>query len=371
MKKDRLIPAAAVVSVLLQAISCGSVRHIRTVTEQEMRAEINIADDYAFVPDSLPEIDIPHRDTFQVIDMDGREMMIMNAVADDNGEMVARDVISAAVVTARFRNIAERHGKVDLKFDITVPKEMLDSRWQLRFKPWMTILGETSELEPIIVTGKDYRENQLKGYDAYRRYLESIITDTTLFIHQHLLEVFLEREIPALKDYRKGGRFADEWVDYNDFESQFGVTGQMAVDHYTNMLRKRTHKRRWDNRDKAFGRFVKVPLRTDGLRLDTVIANPDGGFTYAYVQTIATRPKLKKADITLEGEIYEGPSRIYTIPETEPITFYISSLSAFVDNSERYMTTMEKRRPRASLSILSAERPPRLTLHTSSTRTVL
>ena len=52
-------------------------------------------------------------------------------------------MLQAAVVTARFRNIAERGGKVDLRFQITVPARMRDSRWQLRFYPDMFILGDS------------------------------------------------------------------------------------------------------------------------------------------------------------------------------------------------------------------------------------
>ena len=55
---------------------------------------------------------------------DGREFIIMKAVKDENGEMVATDVINAAVVEARFRNVAERHGKVDIEFQIRVPQDM-------------------------------------------------------------------------------------------------------------------------------------------------------------------------------------------------------------------------------------------------------
>ena len=67
---------------------------------------------------------------------------------------------------------------------------------------------------------------------------------------------------------------------------------------------------RWNNRkisrkDLVFKKRVKVPIQTEGLRLDTVIQQPNGDFIYDYVQEITVRPKLKKVDITLEGEIYE------------------------------------------------------------------
>jgi hypothetical protein len=92
------------------------------------------------------------------------EVLIMKAVKDEEGEMVATDVISAAMVTARFRNVAERHGKVDLRFRIIVPATMRDSKWQLRFFPDLYMLGDTVSLDPVIITGLDYRRAQLRGY---------------------------------------------------------------------------------------------------------------------------------------------------------------------------------------------------------------
>ena len=97
----------------------------------------------------------------------------------------------------------------------------------------------------------------------------------------------------------------------------------------------------------VFNRYVKAPIETE-VRLDTVIVADNGDFIYNYVQTINTRPKLRKVDILLGGEIFQQSTLLYTIPETEPLTFYISSLSAFVDPTERYMTKIIERRVDAS-----------------------
>ena len=124
-----------------------------------------------------------------VTDLNGREVTIMNAVKDENGEMVATDVLKAATVTARFRNVAERHGKVELCFQVIVPEAMQDSRWQLRFYPMMFLLGDSTALANVVITGKDYRQEQLRGYQHYERFLKSIIDDPDHFIRHHQLEV--------------------------------------------------------------------------------------------------------------------------------------------------------------------------------------
>ena len=65
------------------------------------------------------------RDTSVVEDDKGNTYHLMRAVRDEGtGEMVATEELQAAVVTARFRNVAERHGKVEIEFQVLVPKEL-------------------------------------------------------------------------------------------------------------------------------------------------------------------------------------------------------------------------------------------------------
>jgi tetratricopeptide (TPR) repeat protein len=57
---------------------------------------------------------------------------------------------------------------------------------------------------------------------------------------------------------------------------------------------------------------------------------------------------LRKVDVVLSGAIYKEDVKIYDIPECEPLTYYISSLSAFVDGTERYMTKVIERKVSAN-----------------------
>ena len=317
---------------------CATSRKVRTLQTSGPRASISLAQEQDFIPDIRRDM-TARRDTFTVMDGD-REILIMKAIKDEDGEMVAHDVIDAAVVTARFRNVAERHGKVDIEFLVTVPQSMQDSRWQLRFYPDMFVMEDSIRLDPVIITGNDYRRAQLKGYQQYERFLASIVTDSTRFINYHLLELFLERNIPQLYAFKTDSTAVSD----EQFASVYGVTEQQAVEHYTNSIAKRYNSRKMARRERMYRRYVKVPIVTEGLRLDTVIQSVTGDFVYRYRQTIQTRPKLRKVDVILSGEIYESDQRIYTIPRSEPLTFYISSLSSFVDNRERYLTRVIERR---------------------------
>ena len=254
--------------------------------------------------------------------------------------MVANETLQAARVTARFRNVAERHGRVDLEFQVIVPAAMQDSRWQVRFHPRMEILEDTVDLDDILITGKDYRKAQLRGYQHYERFLRSIVTDSTRFIDRHQLEVFIQRNIPALYAFRRDTSVVTD----GEFASVYGVTERQAIDYYTYGLLVRRNERKIRDKDKMFRKYVKAPFQTGHLRLDTLIVNEAGEFVYNYVQTIATRPRLRKVDIRLLGEVCEQDKVVYTVPESDPLTFYISSLSAFVDGRERYLDQIISRR---------------------------
>lgn len=347
------------VIVLLCAQSCAGPSKLQQIQTERLQASIGLVEDASTslsMTKGTPVYDIARPDTLVVHDDDGREMIIMKAIKDENGEMVATDVINAAVVEARFRNVAERHGKVDIEFQIRVPKEMQDEQWQLRFYPRMHILEDTLHLDQVVITGAKYRKAQLKGYQQYEKYLASIITDTTRFINMRLLELFIQRNIPELYAFKADSTdVADEHFNAildtkvaGSFASEFGVTGRDAIEHYTNTISKRLNARRWEQREKMYRKYVKAPIVHEGLRLDTVITAANGDFIYNYVQTIATRPKLRKVDVVLSGDIFEQDKRLYEIPETEPLTYYISSLSAFVDGTPRYKKQITSRRVQAN-----------------------
>lgn len=340
MRTGTVITLAAAALLLF---SCGVSRKAQSLARGGVSATLKLRDEEPLLPE-MEALRSHRRDTIRVTGLNGEEMFLMNAVQDEDGEMVAHDVIDAAVVTARFRNVAERHGKVDLEFQIIVPEAMQDSRWQLRFFPDMYVLGDSISLEPVVITGRDYRKAQLKGYQQYERFLASIVSDTTRFINVWQLELFLQRNIPEVYAFRSDStEVSDE-----QFASVYGVTERLAVDHYTNKIAKRWNNRKKSLRDRMYRKYVKVPIITEGIRLDTILRDVNGDFIYNYVQTISTRPKLRKVDIVLSGEVWESDRKVYLMSRSEPLTFYISSLSSFVDGKERYLTRVIERRAQAN-----------------------
>ena len=348
------------VVVCLLISGCGTSRKVERMQERQMRAEIGMVEE---MPDRVghdgevgndgrspvgagdDEIagraGNDDRDTTVVMEAEGP--IIMNAVRDEDGNMVATDVLEAASVTARFRNVAERGGKVNIEFAVTVPQDMMDPQWQLRFYPRMYVLEDTLGLDPILITGQEYRNEQMRGYRRYEKFLQSIVTDSMEFVNMRLLEIFIERNIPALYAFRTDSTFVSD----AEFASAFGVTEQQAIEHYTNRLAKSANERRKARKEERFRQYVKVPIE-QGFRLDTVMREINGDFKYVYSHTLASKPRLRKVDVVLSGEIYQEDVKIYDIPECEPLTYYISSLSAFVDGTERYMTKVIERKVSAN-----------------------
>ena len=344
-------------TVALALASCGTsytfshrqreqLRQMRTLNTA---ASLKMAREKELSRDTLGGFryaDTPVRDTESVINIDGHDLKVMNAVADEvTGEMVAADEIVAARIEARFRNVAERHGMIDIEFQVVVPREMYNPSWQLRFYPDMFILDDSLRLESVVVTGAGYRGRQLRGYEQYNRFLESIITDSTRFIRLGLLEKFLERNIPQVYSFKNDTTFVSD----ETFYSVYGVSEQEAVEHYTRTWMKRHNQRKIDSKERMRRRMIKAPIVTEGVRLDTVLTNMDGDFVFDYVKSVRTRPNLRKIDVVLSGDIYEQDRLLYTMERSAPLTFYVSSVSTLVETRERYVREVVSRKVAANI----------------------
>lgn len=339
-RKIVIIGGLVALTGLALTASCSSQRKLAAIKSGDPSASIVLGKD-VYVPEVKEAKTL--RDTLRIKDDDGREFLLMKAIRDEaSGDMVATETLDAARVTARFRNIAERHGKLDLAFQIIVPAAMQDSKWQLRFYPDMYILGDVERLDPVLITGNSYDKARLRGYQQYNRLLSRIVSDTTRFVNMRALEIFLRRNIPQIYAFKTDSTYVSD----EQFYSMYGVSEQEAVEHYTRKIARSLNDRRKRKLDEMYRKYVRV--FTESIRLDTVMVGKNGDFIYNYVQTISTRPRLRKVDITLSGEIYEAGDKLYDIPEGSPLTFYISSVSGLADQTEHYMTKVIERHADAS-----------------------
>ena len=341
--EKQLVSIIVIFTLSLLTVSCSTRAKVAQLQHEDTHAQLELSN----VANDIPElsVSVAKRDTIVVHDASGKNLLVMKAHKDDtSGEMVATEVLDAAVITSRFQNLAERNGKVDISFQIIVPEKMQDSKWQLRFYPDMLVLGDSIRLDPVIITGKDYREAQLRGYEQYDKFISKIISDSTKFVNLDQLEIFLQRNIPQIFAFKTDSSYVSD----EEFFSHYGVSEREAVNHYTNRHAKIMNERRKSRMQDMYQKYVKSPIITEGIRLDTVIMAANGDFIYNYIQPVNVRPKMKRIDVVLSGEIYEQDQKVFDIPKCPPLTFYISTLSSFAIDLDRYLSKVIERRVSAN-----------------------
>ena len=320
----RLLPLLCLLALLP---ACSTQKKLLRVRQTAPTAQLSMPPRAEHAPFTL-DTTAQAGDTLIVKDAEGKDIFIMKAIRDEEtGEMVATDALNAAVVSATFRNVAERDGRILIDFRISVPALMTDSRWQMRLRPEALLPGERIPLDEVVVTGEDFRRGQLRGYRLYERFVGRIVTDTTAFIHRGQVSLFEER-----------------------FGTESGLSREVIQEHYTDKLRRRRNRWRIANRDRMFDRYVKTPFREEGQRIDTLFGGATDYFTYDYTQEIEARPGLRKLYVVVSGGIWDGERKLYSIPEGDSVTFYVSTLGTLVDSQERYLTRIVSRRVEASAS---------------------
>jgi hypothetical protein len=315
-------------------VSCSQYRALEKIRNGQVSLNLAIAQEQ--VEDTVTESVIIDSIRSSLTD----EPLIMKAIKDtETGEMVATDVIRASRVVAKFRNVAERAGYVTVSFDICVPSEMSSSEWQLKVFPFMAIQKDTVALDPVFITGEKYRGRQMRGYEKYQEFLSSIITDPNDFLRMGQLEIFLQRHFPETYAMKSDTSFIAEPMA----ENLFGVTQRDAFEHYRKDLKWRSNERRKGRVEEMYDKYVKDPILSEGIRLDTVLLSSDGDFIYRYNHVFRSRPMLRKVNVSLEGKMYRDGECFMHLPFPEELTFYISSLSSLTDDRLRYVMHVRQR----------------------------
>ncbi len=300
--------------------SCSVNKKLKSIKDDNILPELFL-DDYKDI-EIEDNIDYGYIDS---ISTGAGESVIMNAVVDDQtGEMVATDELDGIYVRATFRNVAERNGNIDLGFELIVPSELTDPNWQLRFQPTFHIMQDTLYSDKVLITGEKFRKLQEKGYDQYAKYMSSIIDDSldfaSAFTYEKIMNNFIKR------------RYAKDSLWLQD-----ALQDDIILDYYTKNRKFNMNQRRKERADHFFRKFVKTPMITEGVRLDSVVKDDLGNIRYYYVQTIRTVTNLKRVNMVLSADIISFDKDLYRFPIMPPLTYYVSSLSNLADFSDKYI----------------------------------
>ena len=314
MRTSKSNPAAFAAALILLAGSCASQSKLDYIRNNSKTASLSLP---VLSEERAAELRESRPEDLIVRDDDGTDLHIMNAIRDEQtGEMVATEQLRAAVLVARFRNVAERLGQVDLDFMIVVSDTLQDPAWQLRFDPVMTVMDDTLRLDPVLITGEDFRRSQLRGYDKYSRYLKGLSRDSTLFV-----------------DHDQAGKFLERTSE---------ISREEVEQHYSRRLLKRLNARKAARKEALRQKYIKVPIEPEYARLDSVCGGSHP-FIYMYSHSMRTRPGLRKVTVAVDGAIYREGDLLFRLPQSEPVTFYVSSLSTLADTSKRFITKLVPR----------------------------
>ena len=180
--------------------------------------------------------------------------------------MIASRKLTEIVVTSRSSNISEREGMINIDFVIKVPKELISDRLQLTIEPTINEGINFKELEKILISGKQFKYLQIRGYRKFENYLKSIIPDDadyfTIYTELNNLTIFLQRHLPE-------SRMLDGCFD-DSLTTENGIKEREILDHYVKKWPVDRNEEKKAKRDNMYRMYVKVPM-SNSARLDSVV----------------------------------------------------------------------------------------------------
>lgn len=353
---------------------------------------------------SLPEI-------VEITDDNGKSYKIVQSVQNEDGTSSPFFELRGVTVVARNRNIAERNGKINMDFIVTVPKPLIDRKWQLRVYPRAFKQGdERIDLDPIVLSGADFLKKQKEGYEQYKRFIASIVPDS-LYWREMINQKGVQKALADLENdyyraWKKDLLMQNEWIDWREkinrrymlFNSEM-KRNRSSIDPETSLLavlpaywlerdftkrvvpttfaeyawgnksivkktvtpedsleinRKFTliHKiaeneRKREQQEAMYRKMVRFPHVA--ARLDTIV---DGGneFRYYYTQELMADSHIKRIDLVLNGEVVAIDESRYDVPRSDTLTYFVSAMVDFLDEAPRYKTKVIYRNELKSVS---------------------
>lgn len=313
------------------------------------------------------------------------------------GEEITTVELSEVVVTARSKNVAERNGKIDLDFIVTVPASLINNKWQVQLTPVAYKKGaDTLYLDKIFLSGADFAKMQKKGYMQYQAFISSIIPSseyaTKMFDSKGYKNALRELEEEYYQAWKNEVLLKESWIDWSDrinerfilFNSimernKQSIAGQntilkyfpaywlerdlsasyvpgkwkMFVDgnyqirtksitpedsieiskRFTDYKKIAENQRKKEMVNQMYNKYVRFPYQP--ARLDTIIREGKN-FVYYYKQEIPATENISRIDLTLNGEVVTRDEARLALPPSDTITYFVTSMVQMLDSVPRY-----------------------------------
>lgn len=163
---------ALMISIICLISSCGSQK-----IDHQARANVHLP----VQPVEETKEKVRDKKLPSVIDMKDRHGNITTYVQtekDSTGNRQLSVQLKEVTVTAKMKNVPERFGKVDVDFIVSVPEELISSKWQLNLTPHLIKADNISDFEDLVISGDEFRKLQQKQYAEFDKYLSKIIPDS-------------------------------------------------------------------------------------------------------------------------------------------------------------------------------------------------
>lgn len=263
----------------------------------ERRDHSNIRLPFRAEQKDTSRLEVPKSVTF--IDSDGNEKMIMTAERDSlTGEYELQGgTLSELTVTAAAKSVAERGGKVNIDFIVTVPQGLMKRDWRLILNPILNSAGELIPLDSIEITGVEHYNYNLRRHRQLLREQKNV--DRSLASIQKRKEWY---------NLRRGFRGA-----VKPTQETFGTQVKQSADINS-----------------------AVQLNSKGAKLDTVMSRGDD-YVYLYSQQIDTRGLASRLKVYFDSYLVNVGDEKFRMAASDTVTFNISSFLQFMDRNPRYV----------------------------------
>lgn len=392
----RIIPYALLSGLLVSCVTDHKLARVR-ISQPQMKEAVT---DTGF---RLPR-------QIAWTDDKGKEHIVTEATKDSvTGEYITQMELSEITVMAKSKQVAERNGKINLDFIVTVPGELISNKWQVQLTPVAYKPADTLYLDRIFLSGADFAKMQKKGYMRYQAFMNSIIPDSLylqkLFDEKGYKKALAELEEEYFQAWKHEVISKERWIDWSDkANARFALfnyrmeRNRQAIAGYNSILeylpayylrremdgkyipskwkvfaegnyRIRTrnitpedsvsitrrftdyakiaeNRKRKEQAGEMYEKYVRFPY--EAARLDTVIKEGDN-FVYYYKQELPATENTKKIDLTLDGQILSKDETKTQLPPSDTITYFISSMVQFLDRSPRYKKKIITRKDEVNL----------------------
>lgn len=237
-------------------------------------------------------------------DAEGKEQTIMTAVRDSvTGEyQLTGGELDEITVTAAAKSVAERGGKINIDFVVTVPARMMQRDWRMVMRPVLGSGDDRILLDSLEITGiESYNFN-------LRRYRQ------------------LQREQNSLDRAQKAVNKRKEWFNFRR-----GIKDTAPESILGNQI---TQKEEITKAVETGGK---------GLRLDTVMTKGDD-YVYFYSHQVDTRGLATRLKVWFDSYIVNVGDEVYPLTASDTVTFTVSSFLQFMDRAPRYVRKTVYRR---------------------------